>query len=343
MSKLRNAILTVSLLILSNGYAIEVLRPPPPEKIQKEIERTQHEISTAEKMFVPWYTGPLLTGSANNAQPGQFVVQPYLFVTNTYANYDGNRNSRSIPNFISYKPLLILQTGITKWLDITLTLQGLHNRQSGHSSTNFADTSVQLGFQIVKQKPYVPSIRATLTESFPTGKYENLSSSKGGVDSTGSGAFETTFGINFSKIYWWFPQHPINLRLSLNYLIPANVNVKGFNTYGGGFGTKGTVSPPNTFAAGFGAEFSLSEKWVLATDLSYFTSERITFSGKSGKNSSGMKAHTGAPSSDQLSIAPAIEYNVTSNIGIIGGVWFSVLGRNSSDFVSGILSVVYVF
>ena len=78
-------------------------------------------------------------------------------------------------------------------------------------------------------------------------------------------------------------------------------------------------------------------------DLAYFTTNKTTFSGTAGTTAAGLPATTGGPSSDQLSVAPAVEYNATSNLGFIGGVWFSVWGRNSNAFVSGILSLVYVF
>ncbi len=49
------------------------------------------------------------------------------------------------------------------------------------------------------------------------------------------------------------------------------------------------------------------------------------------------------PSSESFSLAPALEYNWSANIGLIGGVWFTVGGRNTSRFVSGVLAFnVYI-
>ena len=67
MSKLR-ILLLISIMSIASLGAIEVLRPPPPEQIEKQIEKAQSDLEVAEKMFIPWYTGPLITGSANNAQ-----------------------------------------------------------------------------------------------------------------------------------------------------------------------------------------------------------------------------------------------------------------------------------
>lgn len=38
-----------------------------------------------------------------------------------------------------------------------------------------------------------------------------------------------------------------------------------------------------------------------------------------------------------LSLAPALEYNLTENIGLIGGCWFTLEGRNVPSFFSGVL------
>ena len=44
-----------------------------------------------------------------------------------------------------------------------------------------------------------------------------------------------------------------------------------------------------------------------------------------------------------LSIAPAIEYNINSRLGIIGGVHMSVAGRNGSAFVAPQIAVNMLF
>ena len=41
-----------------------------------------------------------------------------------------------------------------------------------------------------------------------------------------------------------------------------------------------------------------------------------------------------APPAAQFSLAPAIEYNWSSDIGIIFGPWFTIAGRNAVQLVS---------
>ena len=147
----------------------------------------------------------------------------------------------------------------------------------------------------------------------------------------------------FGKLLLWDTLHPLNTRLALGYTIYTPVHVKNFNTYGGGFKTRGVVFPGNAFNADLGLELSISQRWVIALDSVYTFTNRTHFHGNPGMTSSGTKASVGKGYSDQLSFAPAIEYNFSDKMGLIGGAWFSVYGRNSSNFVSGILSGYFKF
>ncbi len=317
-----------------------------PREIQEELDQAEKRLQHAEELFNPWYAGPLLTGSPSMVPPGEGLIQPYVFVTDNYATFDGNRHSESIPDLVNLNPLMFFQTGVTNWLDTILIVQGDVNWQNGLTGGGFGDTTWQLGFPITRQGLYLPAMKIYLTEVFPTGRYQKLSATKSGLESTGGGSFQTGIGFVIGKIILWDTLHPMSLRLSLNYTVPAPVHVKGFNSYGGGYDTDGTIYPGNTFKASFGSEVSLTQNWVFANDVVYQTSAHTRFSGTTGTTLShgrGSAASVGGGSSDSLSLAPAIEYNFTPNLNLLGGVWFTVYGRNTHNFVSGIISLVYAF
>ncbi len=120
--------------------------------------------------------------------------------------------------------------------------------------------------------------------------------------------------------------------------------MKGFNIYGGGYKTRGKVYPGNAFSAILSFEFTFNEHWVFALDNVYTHANKIRFSGNPGFLVPDLVPSTvGGPSTEQLSFAPAIEYNFSSHLGMIAGSWFSAMGRNSLEFRSGIISVIYVF
>jgi len=315
-----------------------------PQQIQAELDKAQADFETAQKMFLPWYTGPLITGSASNVPAGKWNIQPYLFSLWTHAQYNDDRKSIDVPDIWTIRPLLVLQRGLTDWLDVTVTPFGLFNWREGKNAQEFGDFTVTFGLQAVKETPHIPAVRITIGESFPTGNFEKLSSDKSGIDASGSGAYESIVGLFVSKIFWQIPIHPVRLRFAGTYSIPNHdVGVKNFNTYGGGFDTKGDVCVGQTLNLGGAVEVSLTEHWVFAADIAYTYSRDSTFSGNPGMTALGMPAMVGTPSSDQLSLAPAIEYNVSGRGGFIGGAWFTVTGRNSGNFAGLVLSYTWLF
>lgn len=345
--KNQNPIFLAVLFLLFLPSFLSAVGPPPSRQMQHvtplstidaQLAQAQKDFDIAKQMFNPWYAGPLLTPGAHNVPPGFFNFQGYLFVQDTYAMFDKNGSSKSTPDRWTVQPVAIFQAGLTDWLDFTLTGQAFYNRQSGQSATNVGDTSLQLGIQLIKESPYRPALRLVFGESFPTGKYQALNPKKLGLDGTGSGSYKTTISFNTSKIVWWSLTHPMNFRLSFNYTIPSMVHVKRFNSYGGGFGTKGKVHPGNTIAIDGSLEYSFTQNWVFALDLAYTYGNHSTFSGRKGTTSKGATAAVGAPSNSQFSIAPAIEYNPSERLGIIAGVWKTLAGRNSANFISGVIS-----
>jgi hypothetical protein len=312
-----------------------------PEEIQAELDAAEAQFRKAEKMFNPWYTGPLITPSATMMPPGECNIQPYIFVTDKYASYDEDRHVKGHPALIQLQGSATILTGVTDSMDFILGVNGVGNWQKGHSGGGYGDMSTTLGFLINRETRYAPKAKFTVSQSYPTGRYQHLYPT--GLNSSGAGAWGTTFGFALGKLFFYTTPHPFNVRLFTSYQIWTTVHVEGFNTYGGGYGTRGKVRPGQTFSADLGMELSLTQHWVAALDVVYTASQRTRFHGHSGVTKAGTPAGVGGGSNDNLSLAPAIEYNWSSNLGIIFGGWFSVYGRNSSAFGSGIISVTYTF
>lgn len=314
-----------------------------PVEIQKQLDDAEKQFQQAKGMFNPWYAGPLLTGGAHMMPVGAIGLQPYVFATDNYALYSRHRHANSISDLVQFNAQFGLQTGLTSWMDLFVNLQGTGNWQNGRSGGGFGDTNITLGFKLLSEGVWVPALKFTLGETLPTGPYQNLSPSSGVLAGTGAGSFQTSIGFHIAKLVLWDTQHPLNLRATFTYNIPSLVRVRNFNSYGGGFNTNGTVHPGNQFNASVGLEWSFTQKWVFANDFVYVTNKKTKFTGTPGTTSSGSAAPIGAPSSDQFSLAPAIEYNPTPNLGFLAGFWFSVTGRNSLAFLSGVVTVSYTY
>jgi hypothetical protein len=229
-------------------------------------------------------------------------------------------------------------------MDIAAIPQFFSNNEHSNWSTGFGDMLVQLGFKICSEGPIRPKMKFAINETFPTGNYQHLNPAKGGIDSTGGGSYVTGISFRMSKLLFITTPHPLATRVVLTYNIPSTVHVHGYNSYGGGVGTSGKVRPGNSFNADLGLELSLTQRWVVATDIVYQTSNVNKFHGKAGVDpATGLPAIVGSGSSDFLQIAPGLEYNWNDSLGVIGGVWFTVYGRNTANFINYVLSVCYTF
>jgi hypothetical protein len=330
-----------SLLSLSLYGADEA--PVPPEVIEEQLRDAEAEFQVAKKMFNPWYAGPLLTPSAHILAPGSVNLQPYLFYINNYAKFDKHGHSHKIPHLHTINPTVPGIIGILPWMDLTFNFQGVWNQARKQYSGFWGDSSLGLGFGLLDEGPYRPALLLAVKEIFPTGRYQKLDPKKTGTDSTGAGSYQTVLSFNIAKVFWWISLHPMNLRLSLNYSLPSIVSVKGLNSYGGASGTRGKVHPGNIFQLDLGYEYSFTQKWVAACDIAYIYSRKTKFSGRTGFAAPGVPAAVGGPFNDQLSLAPALEYNPKANLSFLVGTWFSVWGRNSFNFASAVFSIEYTF
>lgn len=315
-----------------------------PQYIERELLSADAQYERAKNMFNPWYTGPLVTPSASMMPPGSADIQPYLFIGGTYGGYNKDREAISLPhNIYSLQVISVTLVGVTDSVDFTLTPSGIVNWENHKNGGGFNDLTAIAGFCITKQTLYVPSMKFTIAETFPTGKYKNLSSNGLGLNSTGGGSYQTQFGFAIGKVIWWIYEHPLHLRYFVGYTVATPVHVRGFNTYGGGFNTRGVVHPGKSFTSDLGMEWSFTEKWVLAMDVVYFLQNETKFHGYSGVLANGAPAVVGSGYNDNLSLAPALEYNWNANLGVVCGVQFSVYGRNSPVFAKGQFSVTYTW
>lgn len=326
------------------------------------VKGVQDEEVPEEEPFIPWFTGPLLTTSGHVIPEGYINIEPYVFAIDSNGQYDGHWHATSVPSFWTINPYVQIQMGIAPRLDFEIAPQVLWNETQGHSAFNIGDLPVGFGIQLLEDtdEDWWPGIKLTLGEQFPTGKCNHLNPRKLGTDATGTGAFTTGVQLSFGKMYHVRKKQYFNARFSAGYFYPSRVHVKGFNTYGGGYGTNGYVYPGWSLNTSLGFEYSLTRNWVLALDIQNLYTNKTRFKGAPGSQQtvetsiqnpaagfpgvagSGDTA-LGAPSADQVSLAPAIEYNFNENFGIIAGCWFTVAGRNNSRFVSGVIALNWFF
>ncbi len=311
------------------------------EKISPTPTPTPPPAETAEQMPQAWLVGPLLTPSAHVVPKGHFNYEPYLYGSTTYGGYNSRWHGVKLPqNVYQIYTQQNFQIGMPYLMDFTFTPQFAWNYTEGAGHWVLNDMPFGFDFQLHYRQPkeWFPSVKLAIRANFPLGKYQRLNPKKLGQDIGGSGSWTPSIAINMSRMLWFGGVQFLSLRWSVGYAFPTPVHVKGFNAYGGGHHTRGTVFPGQNLQVLFGMEYTWTRHWAFALDLDYSHNNKTRFKGHKGKTA-GVPNVIGRPSSEQFSLAPAFEYNWSANVGMIAGVWFTVAGRNSGEFAQGVVAV----
>jgi hypothetical protein len=288
----------------------------------------------AEAEKGPWFTGPLLTASAHVVPVGHQNYEPYVLWNTIDGSYNNHWHFSKISS--KFKTMLsrtAWQFGVLPSVELDITTQFAYNNHHHQHAWHIFDQSFAFGFQLLLDKPdrWYPAIKFHVGATIPIGRYDRLDPKKFMTDVAGGGNWSPNIAFVISRLYNFGGGHYLSWRTLWGYTVPLPTVVHGLSIYGG-FpttgpikGTRGTVYRGNSFMIQQGFEYTLTHNWVLACDLQYVHNNKNRFSGYSPPGT----APT-APSSEEFSIAPAIEYNFNVNIGLIAGPHFSLAGRNSN-------------
>jgi hypothetical protein len=295
----------------------------------------------------PWFTGPLLANAGQTIQKNKFNFQPYgFYIVNELNNPQPIRHPRTASTISQINDVVTLQgaLGITDALDAQVDANFLHNIQEGRHFTGVGDTNLMMGYQLINQNnnPNKPNIRFTVQQTIPTGRFSNLSPVANGTDSTGLGSNQTNFGLNFSQVNEVYLGHYLQTTLNLNYLYAPPVKIDHASAYGGNEHTRGRIYPGNLMSLDFALELTLTQHWVAVIET--FSAYRLrTRFIDYGTHPLRFERKLGNAPINEITLAPALEYNFSANFGVIGGVWFNVGGKNSPVFRASVLSFTYTF
>jgi hypothetical protein len=294
-----------------------------------------------------WWTGPLLAASAGSLARGHFLVEPYVFDAIPRGHYDNEGTRHSGPHANNFGSQSYVLYGLTDRVGVGLIPRfGFNDPSDGRSSSKVGvgDLTLQAQYGLTRftEGTWIPSTSFVFQETLPVGKYDRLGDRP--ADGLGAGVYSTTLAL-YSQYFFWMPNGRIlRTRLDLSYSISGSANVRDVSVYGTGEGFRGRARPGDSAIINAAWEYSLTRNWVLALDVVYEHDSNTQVSGLDLYGSAG----TGlSPAAVELnsgpghtwSLAPAIEYNFTSRVGVIAGAKLTTSGRNAAAVVIPVAAI----
>lgn len=275
-----------------------------------------------------WWTGPMMANSAAALPRGHFLIEPYLY------------DVRS-PQMDSFGSLTYMEYGVTNRLMIGMIPTFGYNRTADGSHSNSIDSGdlsvlAQYSLTSFHEGSAMPAMALMVQETLPTGRYDQLN--RPTVDAQGSGAYTTTVQLN-TQTYFWLPDGRIlRMRFNVGGSVSRTTSVDGLSVYGTPAGFHGRAKPGNALGINAAWEYSMTQHWVLALDISYHYARGARVAGVADTTQLAYRSRSSA----YFGFAPAIEYNWRNNLGVLIGVRVFTGGHNSSTTVTPAIALNYV-
>jgi hypothetical protein len=318
----------------SNSAAVETAQPTA------EVQR--------QSLDDAWWTGPIIAAGAGTLPQGRALVEPYLYDVIRYGRYDRDGGERSASRTHHYGSLTYILYGVTDRFTAGLIPTFGYNDVSGardSSGIQVGDVSVQGQYRLsqFRQGSPVPTTSLVVQQTLPTGKYDRLGTDVN--DGLGAGAYTTTLAL-YSQYYFWMPNGRIlRSRFNASYAVSDDVDVEDVSVYGTSAGFRGVAHPGDVLTINSSWEYSITREWVFAMDFIYQHDASTRLTGSQMDTAAGRteRVHENFGSAWRFGVAPAIEYNFTSRIGVIAGARWFAAGSNTSATITPVVAINMVY
>jgi hypothetical protein len=276
---------------------------------------------TAAMKAARW-TGPLLASNAETLPQGHVYTEPYFF--------DGISGGEHHPGTSGF-----YQYGLTdSW---TVGVQPLFSLGAERFNHDLALGDFKLLSQVrlshFTPERQVPSVALVTNLVIPTGKEDHLGRLKSGH---GSGSFAPEIGVNVQQYFLLGNGRLLRARINFLHDFPLRTAISDRSVYGTDAGFHGHARPGAKTTMIVGAEYSLTNEWVLAFDVEgdHWGKTRVK-----GRDAVGAPVDRISPVSWNVGVAPAVEYNWSARAGAIFGVWVVPKGHNTQSSVTPAIAV----
>jgi hypothetical protein len=279
-----------------------------------------------------WFTGTLEAPSPALSKAGEIEAEPYLIFTVNSGAYGPGWEHYSVPNDASQvQSETVLKYGITNRLTIQALPAISHSWAGNSSATGFGDLPVELEYRFNDENNNTgaPSVTVSLGMVFPTGSYDHLPSASLG---SGTGVYTAKQGLLLQSVFDTYDHHPVRIRVYAAAYEPlTSATLQNISEYSTAAGFRGTGRPGVSSVIGIGGGWAINQSWVLAADILEHFSNGATVDGQVPL---GATIRQISASSTGLTVAPAVEYNLSANAGLIFGVAFTAAGRNTASSIA---------
>jgi hypothetical protein len=276
----------------------------------------------AAAMKVARWTGPLLASNAETLPQGHVYTEPYFF--------DGISGGEHHPGTSGF-----YQYGLTdSW---TVGMQPFFSLGAERFNHDLALGDFKLLSQVrlshFTPERQVPSVALVTNLVIPTGKDDHLGRLKSGH---GSGSFAPEIGVNVQQYFLLGNGRLLRARINVLHDFPFRTAISGRSVYGTDAGFHGHARPGAKTTMILGAEYSLTNEWVLAFDVEgdHWAKARVK-----GRDAAGALVDRISPVSWNVGFAPAVEYNWSARAGAILGVWIVPRGHNTQSSVTPAIAI----
>jgi hypothetical protein len=309
---------------------------------------TAQETASAQRQSLDdaWWTGPIVAAGAGTMPQGHVLIEPYVYDVIRTKRFDANGDRQSAPRSDSFGSLTYILYGITdRFTAGMIPTFGYTDVRDGTDSSGIqvGDLTLQGQYRLTqfREGSRVPTMSLVLQQTLPTGKYERLGSQPN--DGFGTGAYTTTVAL-YSQYYFWMPNGRIlRTRLNVSRAFSSDVDIEGVSVYGTSDGFRGEARPGDVFTLNSSWEYSITRSWVFAFDFLYQHDASTFVSGTDSSEGTPERIDAQSGSAWRFGIAPALEYNFNSRIGIIAGARWFVAGKNTNATITPVMAVNMVF
>jgi hypothetical protein len=288
-----------------------------------------------------WWTGPLLAPSANTLPPGHVLIEPYLYDVISQGFYDSSGTRHSTPHVNGFGSLTYINYGLANRFTVGLIpVFGYNQVSRGRDSTHIdvGDLTVQGQYRLhlFHEGSWMPTTSIAVQEVIPIGKYDKLGERPS--DGLGGGAYITTLCF-YTQSFFWMPNGRIlRARFNVTQSISRQVSVQDVSVYGTSQGFRGHASPGAALFVDSAGEYSITRRWVLAFDATYHHQYNTAVMGYNVSDPD-LRTLLNSGSSQALALAPAIEYNFNSRVGVIVGTRLFPAGKNTPISITPVIAI----